>query len=68
MKSWKEKSQKIKQVISYFSRTLKLLSECGRGYIFLILTFAVVSSIFPSISTLIMREIINTVQISSDNW
>lgn len=68
MKSWKEKSQKIKQVISYFGRTLKLLSECGRGYIFLILTFAVVSSVFPSISTLIMREIINTLQISSGNW
>lgn len=68
MKTWKEKSKKFKQIISYFSRTLKLLSECGKGYIFLILTFAVVSSVFPSISTLIMREIINTLQISSSNW
>lgn len=68
MKSWKEKSQKIKQVISYFSRTLKLLSKCGKAYIFLALTLAVVSSVFPSISTLIMRKIINTLQISSGNW
>ena len=68
MKVWKEKSQKLKQVISYFGRTLKLLSECGKGYIFLILTFAVIFSVFPSVSTLIMREIINTLQVSSSNW
>lgn len=68
MKSWKEKSQKLKQVISYFGRTLKLLSECGKGYIFLILTFAVIFSVFPSVLTLIMREIINTLQVSSSNW
>ena len=68
MKVWKEKSQKLKQVISYFGRTLKLLSECGKGYIFLILTFAVIFSVFPSVLTLIMREIINTLQVSSSNW
>lgn len=68
MKVWKEKSKKLKQVISYLRRTLRLLSKCGRGYIFLILTFAVVSSVFPSTSTLIMREIINTLQISNSNW
>ena len=68
MKSWKKKSQKLKQVISYFGRTLKLLSECGKCYIFLILTLAVIFSVFPSVSTLIMREIINTLQVSSSNW
>ena len=68
MKSWKKKSQKLKQVISYFGRTLKLLSECGKGYIFFILTLAVIFSVFPSVSTLIMREIINTLQVSSSNW
>lgn len=68
MKVWKEKLQKVKQIINYFCRALKLLSECGKGYIFLIFIFSAVFSVFPSISTLIMREIINTLQVSSSNW
>ena len=65
MKAWKEK---LKQVISYLDRTLKLLSECGKGYFFLILVFALISGIFPSVSTLIMREIINNLQLSGGSW
>ncbi len=68
MKAWKENLQKIKQVANYFLRTVKLLLKCGKGYIFLILVFSVVFSVFPSISTLMMREIINTLQVSADNW
>ena len=68
MKAWKEKSYKIKRVVNYFRRTIKLLFACGKGYIFLILIFAVAFSVFPSISTLIMREMINTLQVSSNNW
>ena len=63
-----KKIQKSKQVINYCVRTLKLLSECGNGYIFLILILAIIFSVFPSVSTLIMREIINTLQVSSSNW
>lgn len=65
MKAWKEK---LKQVISYLGRTLKLLSECGKGYIFFILIFALISGVFPSVSTLIMREIINNLQLSDGSW
>ena len=68
MKLWRKKIQKSKQVINYCVRTLKLLSECGNGYIFLILILAIIFSVFPSVSTLIMREIINTLQVSSSNW
>jgi len=67
MKVW-EKTKKIKQVIIYFNRALKLLLKSGKGYVILIFAFSAVSSIFPSVSTLLMREIINTLQTTSGNW
>ena len=54
--------------INYLMRVLKLLKRAGRIYIILIVFFALIFSVTPSISVLIMKEIINTLQISMSSF
>ncbi len=60
--------RKFKLAINYLMRVLKLLKRAGRIYIILIVFFALIFSVTPSISVLIMKEIINTLQISMSSF
>jgi len=59
--------QKAKLSLRYFRRVLKLLNSAGKVYIFPIVFLGVVSSIIPSASVRIMREIINSLQLSTED-
>lgn len=65
MKEHSEKFQQAKRTLLYFGRVLKLFSRSGKWFILLTILSAIVASISPSISVLIMQEIINTIQLSS---
>lgn len=59
--------QKALLAVKYFLRVISLLSEAGKFYIVMVILFALIFSVTPSITVLIMQEIINTVQISANN-
>lgn len=56
------KRNHINEIIEYFVRVLKILSNAGKAYLIAIVILSIFSGIIPSISTLFMQEIINTLQ------
>lgn len=57
-----EINKKILETTKYFIRVLKILSSAGKVYLITIILLAIIAGIIPSISTLFMQEIINTLQ------
>ena len=62
----KENLQKAQLSLHYFRRVLKLLNSAGRVYIFPIVLLGLVSSIIPSASVRVMQEIVNSLQLSTE--
>lgn len=56
--------EKMKLSIQYLRRTLRLLCKAGKIFTIPILLLGLLSSITPSVTVLIMQEIVNTLQIS----
>ncbi|MDU5082511.1 MAG: ABC transporter ATP-binding protein [Bacillota bacterium] len=65
MKQNNNRIKKTSLAIKYFLRILSLLSKAGKKYIFYIIFFALIFSITPSMSLLLMEKIINTLQLST---
>ena len=62
----KENLQKAQLSLHYFRRVLKLLNSAGSVYIFPIVLLGLVSSIIPSASVRVMQEIVNSLQLSTE--
>ena len=63
----KQNVQKVRTSIQYLGRILKLLNKAGKTLILPTLLFGLLSSITPSISVLIMQEMVNTLQVSHND-
>lgn len=63
----KQNVQKVRASIQYLDRILKLLNKAGKTLILPTLLFGLLSSITPSISVLIMQEMVNTLQVSHND-
>lgn len=63
----KQNVQKVRTSIQYLDRILKLLNKAGKTLILPTLLFGLLSSITPSISVLIMQEMVNTLQVSHND-
>jgi len=53
---------KASETIKYFKRIMKILSSAGKIYLAIIVLFAVIFGVMPSISILVMQEIVNNLQ------
>lgn len=63
----KQNVQKVRASIQYLDRILKLLNKAGKTLVLPTLLFGLLSSITPSISVLIMQEMVNTLQVSHND-
>jgi len=54
--------------LNYLFRTLKILASGGKLYLLIIMLFTVAFGAMPSISILVMQEIVNTLQESDRNF
>jgi len=61
-----EHLKKIARALKYFIRVNKILADAGKFYLVIIVLLAIVFGIIPSISILVMQQIINALQ-SSDS-
>ena len=57
-----KKMQSITEMARYFTRIMKILSSAGRIYLVNIMFLAVIFGVIPSISVLVMQEIVNALQ------
>lgn len=57
--------RKSKKCIEYLLRVLRLLNSAGKVYIVSIVFLGLISSLIPSITVLIMQEIVNSLQLST---
>lgn len=57
--------KKISKALNHFSRILKILSSAGKTHLIVIVIFAIIFGFIPSISILVMQEIVNTLQITN---
>ena len=62
-----QKKVKISEAFNYLIRTMRILAAAGRGYLFIIVFFAIIFGIVPSLSILIMQEIVNTLQMGESD-
>jgi len=59
--------KKLSETIKYFIRILTILSGAGKVYLIIIVLLALFFGIIPSISVIVMQEIVNTLQMNSQN-
>ena len=62
-----DSNKKILVSFKYLSRIMKILASGGKMYLLFIVLFAVLFGVMPSVSILIMQEIVNTLQASDRN-
>lgn len=61
----RERHKKAYEAFTYVKRIMKILASGGKVYLFLIVLFAVVFGVIPSVSILVMQEIVNALQASN---
>lgn len=57
--------KKFLKIVKYLLRCMKILSEAGKVYLFVVVLFAIISGALPGLSTLIMQKIVNVLQIGN---
>lgn len=68
MKKLQKNIQKFSQAANYFMRIIKILSSAGKFYLVVIVLLAVVFGVLPSISILVLQEIVNTLQAANKGF
>ena len=58
---------KIAEALNYLFRTMRILATGGKGYLVVIVFFALIFGVVPSLSILIMQEIVNTLQMGESD-
>ena len=64
----RERYKKIHTAFNYLSRILKILATGGKINLFTVVIITILFGTMPGISVLIMQEIINSIQISGQNF
>lgn len=64
----KRQTKSLKKSLWYFGRVFKMLAQFGKIFIALTVFTALISSVVPSITVLIMQDIINTIQLTTVNF
>jgi len=67
IKKLRDHHKKIVVSLNYLFRILKILASGGKIYLILIALFAIIFAVSPSVSILVMQDIINTLQASKQN-
>jgi len=64
----RKRYEKAYEAFLYFKRIMKILASGGRIHLLVIVLFAVFFGIIPSVSILVMQEIVNTLQASNQSF
>lgn len=59
--------KKIFEITKYLGKSIKILSEAGKIYLLIVVLFAIISGVLPSVSTLLMQKIVNILQIGNQD-
>ncbi len=65
MRDYINKIQRTRNTLNYFGRVLRLISSSGKWFIPFTIISVIFASVSPSITTLILQEIINAVQVGN---
>ena len=68
MHKLRERYVKASEALIYFKRIMKILASGGKIYLFVIVLFAVSFGVIPSVSILVMQEIVNALQSDNQNF
>jgi len=65
MKEWLKKAIVM---LGYFKRIINILASAGKHYLVLIVMFAILFGVLPSVSILVMQTIMNSLQIADSDF